>query len=86
LAGTCEQEDRIVDHLRKRFGHVSAERAISGSGLENIYQAIAALEGLDIPPRNATEITRNALRVVSVNLPDDRCTHSALFWDRLRGM
>ncbi len=61
LAGTCEQEDRIVDHLRKRFGHVSAERAISGSGLENIYQAIAALEGLDILPRNATEITKNAL-------------------------
>jgi glucokinase len=61
LAGTCEQEDRIVDHLRKRFGHVSAERAISGSGLENIYQAIAALEGLDVPPRNATEITRTAL-------------------------
>jgi glucokinase len=61
LAGTCEQEDRIVDHLRKRFGHVSAERAISGSGLENIYQAMAALEGLDIPPRNATEITRTAV-------------------------
>jgi glucokinase len=61
LAGTCEQEDRIVDQLRKRFGHVSAERAISGSGLENLYQAIAALEGLDIPPRNATEITRDAL-------------------------
>jgi glucokinase len=33
-----------VNHLRKRFGHVSAERVISGSGLENIYQAIAALE------------------------------------------
>jgi len=44
LVPTCEQEDRIVNHLRKRFGHVSAERVISGSGLENIYQAIAALE------------------------------------------
>jgi glucokinase len=60
LAPTCEQEDR-ADHLRKRFGHVSAERAISGSGLENIYQALAALEGLEIPPRNAAEITKNAL-------------------------
>ena len=60
LAPLCEQEDHIVAHLRKRFGHVSAERAISGSGLENIYQAIAALEGLDIPPRNAAEITKNA--------------------------
>jgi glucokinase len=60
LASTCEQEDHIVAHLRKRFGHVSAERAISGSGLENIYQAIAALEGLEIPPRNAAEITKSA--------------------------
>ena len=61
LAPTCEQEERIVNHLRKRFGHVSAERAISGSGLENIYQAVAALEGLEIPPLSATEITKNAL-------------------------
>ena len=61
VAPTCEQEDRIVHHLRKRFGHVSAERVISGSGLENIYQAIAALEGLAIPPRNAAEIAENAL-------------------------
>ena len=61
VAPTCEQEDRIVHHLRKRFGHVSAERVISGSGLENIYQAIAELEGLEIPPRNAAEITKNAL-------------------------
>ena len=61
LAPICEQEDHIVAHLRKRFGHVSAERAISGSGLENIYQAIAALEGLKIRPQSATEITKNAL-------------------------
>ncbi len=61
VAPTCEQEDRIVHHLRKRFGHVSAERVISGSGLENIYQAIAALEGLEVSPRNAAEITKHAL-------------------------
>jgi glucokinase len=61
LAPACEQEDRIVNQLRKRFGHVSAERVISGSGLENIYQAIAALEGLESPPRNAAEITKDAL-------------------------
>jgi glucokinase len=61
LAPTCEQEDRIVEHLRKRFDHVSAERLISGSGLENIYHAIAALEGLKISRRHASEITKNAL-------------------------
>jgi glucokinase len=61
LAPNCAQEDRIVAYLRERFGHVSAERAISGSGLENIYQAIAAVEGLKIPPQSATEITKHAL-------------------------
>jgi glucokinase len=61
LAPICEQEDRIVAHLRERFGHVSAERVISGSGLENIYQAITALEGLKIRPQSATEITKNAM-------------------------
>jgi glucokinase len=61
LAPACEHEDRIVKQLRKRFGHVSAERVISGSGLENIYQAIAPLEGLEFPPRNAAEITKDAL-------------------------
>ncbi len=61
LAPTCQQEDRIMNHLRKRFGHVSAERVISGSGLENIYQAIAVLEGLEFPLRNAAEITKHAL-------------------------
>jgi glucokinase len=61
LAPNCEEEDQIVAHLRERFGHVSAERAISGSGLENIYQAIAALEGSNVPPQGATEITKKAL-------------------------
>jgi glucokinase len=61
LAPTCEQEERIVNHLRKRFGHASAERAISGSGLENIYQAVVALEGLELEPLTAIEITKSAL-------------------------
>ena len=61
LAPTSEEEDHIVNQLRKRFGHVSAERAISGSGLENIYHALAALEGLQTRPLSATEITKNAL-------------------------
>jgi glucokinase len=61
LSGTCEREDRIVWQLRQRFGHVSAERAVSGVGLENIYQAIVALDGLDVAPRSAAEITKCAL-------------------------
>ena len=32
LAATCDREDQIIQHLRQRFGHVSAERALSGPG------------------------------------------------------
>ena len=61
LVSTCERGDGIIRQLRRRFGHVSAERAISGNGLENIFQAIAALDGLDVGPRSAAEITTQAL-------------------------
>ena len=56
-----DREDDIVSHLRRRFGHVSAERVISGEGLENIYQAIVALDQLNLEPQGAPEITKKAL-------------------------
>ena len=46
-------EDRILDHLRGSFGRVSVERIASGSGLANLYRAIAAIEGRE--PRLADE-------------------------------
>lgn len=56
-----DREDDIVRHLRRRFGHVSAERVISGEGLENIYQAIVALDQLNLAPQGAAEITKRAI-------------------------
>jgi glucokinase len=61
LAGTCDAEDAIIEYLRKKFQHVSAERVISGSGLENIYQAIGAIDGIDTSPLTAAQITESAL-------------------------
>lgn len=61
LAATCDREDQIIQHLRQRFGHASAERAVSGPGLENIYMAIGALDNTEIVLQNATQITRSAL-------------------------
>ena len=61
LAGHSDREDAIIRILRKRFGHASAERAISGPGLENIFQAIATLRALNIAQTDAAEITRRAL-------------------------
>jgi len=38
-------EDAILARLRKRYRRVSAERVVSGPGLVEIYQALAAIEG-----------------------------------------
>jgi glucokinase len=59
---TSVREDAILDHLRKRFGHVSAERVLSGPGIENLYHAIAALDQTAVPSRDAAEITNAALQ------------------------
>jgi glucokinase len=61
LAGTCKREDAIINHLRARFDHVSAERALSGPGLENLFAAIAVLDGKRVSPLSAPGITDRAL-------------------------
>jgi len=61
LAGNSDREDAVIRVLRERFGHASTERAVSGPGLENIFHAIASLDGLNIGQTNAVEITSRAL-------------------------
>jgi glucokinase len=58
LAGYSLREDAVIAYLRQRFGHVSAERVLSGHGLENLHEALAALDNLMLPRRSAAEITR----------------------------
>jgi len=62
LPGADAREDAVIAHLRERFGHVSVERALSGPGLANLYGALAAIDGLSVPPRGPGEITVAALR------------------------
>ena len=61
LPGTSQRDDAVIDHLRSQFGHVSAERALSGPGLKNLYAALAAIDRVDVPHRDATAITQAAL-------------------------
>lgn len=60
MAPADDRESALLDHLRTRFGHVSAERVLSGPGLENLYQAIAAQESAAVAPRPADEIVAEA--------------------------
>jgi glucokinase len=57
LAGQTEAEDQILAALRARFGHVSAERVLSGQGLENLYSVLAGQEEGRVP---ASDIARLA--------------------------
>jgi glucokinase len=61
MAAGSLREDAILNVLRQRYGHVSAERILSGPGIENLYEIVAALDGIAAPPRNAAQITVAAL-------------------------
>jgi glucokinase len=56
FAPVSEEEDKVLVHLRKRFGRVSYERLLCGTGLVNLYDAVTQ-KGLGITPE---EITRRA--------------------------
>lgn len=45
LASNDEPEARVLQQLHRRYGHVSAERALSGPGLVNLYDGVCALDG-----------------------------------------
>lgn len=45
LPATDDREYAVLRELRRTGGHVSAERALSGPGLEAVYGALATLEG-----------------------------------------
>lgn len=66
LAATTAREDALIAILRRQFGHVSAERVLSGDGLVNLYNAIAAADRIDPVPRTAPEVTKAALDGSSV--------------------
>lgn len=62
LAAVDATEDRLIALLRERFGRVSAERVLSGPGLENLYVAVSAMRGRTAEPLGAGMITERALQ------------------------
>ena len=57
LAPTSEREDAVVRALRTRFGHASAERALSGPGLVNLYEALCLIDGVGAKQVDAAGVT-----------------------------
>jgi glucokinase len=60
LAATDAGEARVLDWLRDEFGHVSAERVLSGAGIVNLYRAASALAGRPADDLDAAAITARA--------------------------
>jgi len=57
LAPMDDLEDSIVRVLRERFGHASAERALSGPGLVNLYAAVCVVQGVKAHPWQAMDVS-----------------------------
>lgn len=54
-------EAAILDRVWNRYPHVSAERLVSGIGLETLHRAVLEVAGLPYLPRTPAEISRLAL-------------------------
>ena len=63
LAAQTESEYRVIELIRQRYGHVSAERVLSGQGLVDLYLALRQLQKQQpIDVAGAAEITAWALQ------------------------
>lgn len=62
MAAATEREFALFQQLHVKYHHISAERVCSGKGLENLYNAIRALDRkFDLPDLSAPEISQKAM-------------------------
>ena len=62
LAASNLREAAVLQVLRDEYGHASAERAISGHGLEALYAAVCKLDAVaGSTPLSAAEVSQRAL-------------------------
>ena len=61
LAAGTPREAAVLAQLQQRFGHASAERALSGPGLVNLYDAIGVLDARPTRTLQPDEVVTGAL-------------------------
>jgi glucokinase len=71
LAAASQEEDALIDWLRKRYGHASAERVLSGPGLVDLYRYVSSDDEAALAPEEVTELAveradRHALRAFAL--------------------
>jgi glucokinase len=61
IAAASDRESAALAEMRRHFDHVSAERVLSGPGLVNLYNALAAVDGVPAKQYTAAQITDTAV-------------------------
>ena len=61
MAANNEHEAQLIDSLRSQFGHVSAERVLSGPGLVNLYETISTIAGIVVEPLTPEQVSERGL-------------------------
>jgi glucokinase len=80
LPACTREEADIIDVLRRRFGRVSAERALSGAGLVNLYEALCSIAGVAATPMTPADVTGHAM-----NKTDAMCVEAFTHFCRFLG-
>ncbi len=80
LAPCTAEEDELIQYLRNKFGRVSAERCLSGQGIENIYQFVASKNPSSEPTLKAKTIAERAL-----NATNQECVRTLELFSILMG-
>jgi glucokinase len=68
MAPATARESLVLDHMRRRFEHVSAERVLSGPGLVNLYNTLAEIDGVPAAAYSPAQIADP-----QIGLRDPRC-------------
>lgn len=72
LAPVGAREQGVLERLHARYGHASAERAVSGMGLVDIHRALCLADGVT-PPEDATAAQVSA---AALDGSDARCVEA----------
>jgi len=67
LSAITDEEQQVLNYMKKSLSHVSAERVISGPGLLAIYEALCGLEHKPVKADSPSDITKMASHDVTAS-------------------
>ncbi len=82
LSPTTKRELKILETCWQKYQHVSAERLISGSGLQRIYEAICELDQVDAK----ADLTPQDISRCALNQTDKQCAETLEIFCGLLGV